>query len=115
MIDPDWWDQLQVNFYQAPDGFIAIHAFKKFKGCAYFEVPEEWIENNNFFERVYEKSVEMWNNMPVVTTRPCPVCNRTVSSFRFRYKGKYFCLNCGSHYELSKGFVKITRSILETK
>jgi hypothetical protein len=113
-IQSDWWDQLQINFYQAPDGFIAIHSFKKPYGCKYFEVPDEWLQDDDFFIKVYERSIIERERRKVKLGMPCPICKRSID-FIFRYKGRFFCLNCGSHYEVIRGIIKITRSILDSE
>jgi len=111
MLKVGWWDQLQVNFVQAPDGFVAIHAYRKGDGCTYFEIPEEMINEPDFFNQLYDMSVEKWKTrMPKVVDK-CPVCAHPFMAFHFRYKGKLFCRYCGSHYDVDGPHVIVTRRI----
>ena len=108
-------DQLQINFQQAPDGFIAIHAYKKEKGkgCKYFEVPEEWLEHDDFFDMVYKEALIQWKKPKMITLEKCPVCTHAFLSFHWLYKGKYFCRWCGSHYDRDGAKVIVTRRLGE--
>lgn len=115
MITKDDFDQLQVNFDQAPEGFIAIHAYKKGKGCRYFEVPYEWIDYDNFFDKVLERANVAWQKIPIDNAGKCNVCTHGFLSFHWLYKGKYFCRFCGTHYDRDGRFTIVTRSILENR
>ena len=111
----DWFEQLQINFQQSPDGFIGIHAKGKDKHCVYFEVPYAWVEDDDFFGLVYEQAKIHWEENPKNMPAKCPVCNHAYMRFHFQYKGDKFCRWCGSHYVLDGARVIITRSILETR
>ena len=117
MIEMDWFDQLQINYIQAPVGFIGVHAYKKFNGCAYFEVPNEWENEPDFLERIYEISKEEWEKKkknPTLHAAYCPVCKRRQLGFDFRYHGKKFCRWCGSWYENDGKKITIIRRIDES-
>jgi hypothetical protein len=103
-LEMDWFDQLQINFEQAPPGFVGIHAMKNQRGCVYFELPESVVTAPDMFEQIYRRALLEWdwvaNNHPG-NPAACPVCNWSFMSFHFRYKGHLFCRHCGSYYRIS--------------
>jgi hypothetical protein len=111
MLKVGMWDQLQVNFFQAPEGFVAIHAYKKGNGCTYFEIPYKWINEPDFFERVYKMSLEKWKTRMPKISEKCSVCAHPFMAFHFRYKGKYFCRYCGTHYDIDGTKIIVTRRL----
>ena len=110
-FNKDWFDGFQINWLQAPEGFLGIHAQKMDVGCRYFEIPVEWIELDNFFDLVYEQAQKEWKKKQPENNGACQVCTHRFLPFHFRYKGKMFCRWCGSHYYLKDGKQIITRSI----
>lgn len=100
-LQKDWFDRLQINFNQAPDGLIGIHAYKEDKWCEYFEVPVEWLESDDFFSMIYDKTRELWAGQHKRLQIICPVCQHTFLPFHFRYKGNLYCRWCGSHYTMN--------------
>jgi hypothetical protein len=109
----DWFERFQINFNEAPDGFLGIHAWKKGVLCKYFEIPLEWANQDDFWGMVYRKVLLEWEDAEATTRIACPVCGRYCMEFHLRYKGRTFCRWCGSHYKLSEdGRIVITRSIL---
>jgi hypothetical protein len=113
-LKKNWFDRIQLNFKQAPEGFIGVHAFKLDKYCEYFEVPLDWLEYDEFFGMVYERTKELWDGEHKHLQIICPICGHTFLPFHFRYKGCMFCRWCGSHYYLKGTKVVITRSIAGT-
>ena len=107
----DWFDHFSINWLQAPDGFLGIHADKKGFGCVYFEVPTDWQERDDFFEQVYKVAMKEWVRPKEIAPAECLVCTRKFLPFHFRYKGKLFCRWCGSHYKLDGSKQVVTRSI----
>lgn len=113
-LEKDWFDQLQINWEQAPNGFIGIHAMKTGKGCAYFEMPAGVLDAPDMFEQIYRRALLEWdwmhNNHP---GRPdkCPVCGWAMMNFDFRYKGILFCRHCGSWYRIAGMRAVILKSI----
>ena len=112
MIKEDWFKYMQINFDQAPDGFVAIHASKDHR-CKYFEVPEEWLERDDFFDMIYEKALKLWEKPDREVRSKCPICHHLFFEFHWLYKGKYFCRWCGSHYDREQWWAVITRGIYE--
>ena len=111
MLKVGCWDQLQVNFFQAPDGFVAIHAYRKGDGCTYFEIPEAMIHEPDFFEKLYELSLEKWKvRMPKISEK-CSVCAHPFMAIHYSYKGKFFCRNCGSDYDIDDTKKIVTRRL----
>lgn len=118
-IKEDWFDHLQVNFLQAPEGFLGIHAHKLGYGCVYFEVPMAWMKSDDFFGLVHEQALKEWamNEIKKDTDllnpikEKCPVCKHSMMAFHFRYKGRFFCRYCGAHYEVVNHKVIITRRL----
>lgn len=114
IFDPEWFDQLQVNWAQAPDGMLGIHAYKKGRGCVYFEVGDDILEQQDMFLILYGISLGMWDKLKNEQPDKCPVCHRQFQMFEFRYKGHIFCRRCGSWLEFDGKKCKVIRSILET-
>ena len=110
-LQKDWFERFQINFNEAPEGFLGIHAWKKDKLCKYFEVPLEWTDSEDFWGMVYERAQKEWEVPFELDKLYCPVCSRICYEFHLRYRGKMFCRWCGSHYELVDGKVKMTRII----
>ena len=110
-LHKDWFERLQINMQQAPDGFVGIHAWKKGETCSYFEVPLEWVYLPDFWARVHEKALEAWKKaVPIHGTPKCPICGRNHLPFHLRYKGKMFCRWCGSHFYIDKrGRIVVTK------
>ena len=107
----DWFDGFQLNWLQAPDGFLGIHAAKRGLKCVYFEVPLELADRDDFFELIYEQAKVEWETPDEKYPSRCKVCNQRLLRFHFRYKGKLFCRWCGSHYYLDGVRQVVTRSI----
>jgi hypothetical protein len=112
-LQKDWFERFQINFNEAPDGFLGIHAWKKGVACRYFEVPLEWADSDDFWGLLYERALAEWETEEFVFSLSCPICGRNCNLFHLRYKGKMFCRWCGSHYKLVGGKIIVTRSIIE--
>jgi hypothetical protein len=109
----DWFDQLQINFNQAPIGMLGIHAYKEKKGCVYFEVPETWMNGEDFFRLVYAEAQLEWAKVKKEQEQLCPVCLRSLLGFQFRYRGQIFCRTCGSWLSLKDGKYILVKSIIK--
>jgi ribosomal protein L37AE/L43A len=114
-LQKNWFERLQINFNQAPEGYIGIHAWKAGTFCVYFEVPQEWADSEDFWGLVYERARKEWaiGRKGKYVSICCPVCKRTFWPFKQRYKGVMFCNWCGSYYKLDGYKVTIIRSILD--
>ena len=110
-LQKDWFERFQINFNEAPEGFLGIHAWRKGTECKYFEVPLEWTDSEDFWGLVRERAHEEWKYPEYGSILFCPACQRNCNVFHLRYKGKMFCRWCGSHYILKDGQVEITRMI----
>lgn len=108
MLDKNWFDRVQINWNEAPEGFISIHAMKFGETCVQFELPAEWLTQPDFWDKVHEIALEKWKTPPNLDVL-CPVCSRKFKRFQFRYKGRMFCRFCGSHFTMDGDKVTITR------
>ena len=95
MLDPAWYDKLQINMREARAGFLGIHVFKAGHTCRYFEVPLSATALPEFFEILHDLSVKAWGS-PDVLAAPCPNCGQEQRLHRRRYQGYQFCGFCGT-------------------